>query len=342
MNKYDIKYIIKKVILAVIIGLIYTFINRLDTFALSAPTHMCYATVEKGFVCDNNIISQTWFGSNNIWTTNDFKYSFIGSSDYLPYGASVYWNNANWCPNEGMVISGHLIAGNNLFDELNLESNLQVTISNDTKTYTCLTRTKNALDVYYECSVVNGAGSLNLSFIYKNMPLKTAQLGLLRDIQVSCNPNNASIINNQNQNTQTIINNNNSNTQQIIDSQNNINNNITNPNIDTGGGAGHYFGDNEFKKEYGLSDFVLIPIHFIQDINGNVCNNIEVPLPFTDESFILPCMRAILLDKFPDFISLYQTIISGVIVFKCLMGCYSDIYKAMDPDERLEVTDMFA
>lgn len=91
----------------------------------------------------------------------------------------------------------------------------------------------------------------------------------------------------------------------------------------------------------GLSSIITAPLNTIQSLLNSTCTNLVLPLPFVNENLTLPCLNSIYTEFFGAFFTIYQTIILGIIAYKCIRSIYYDIHGFMDPnDDRIEVMDL--
>lgn len=91
----------------------------------------------------------------------------------------------------------------------------------------------------------------------------------------------------------------------------------------------------------GLSGIVTAPLSTIQSLLNSTCTNLVLPLPFVNSNLTLPCMDTIYRDNFGAFYTLYQTIILGIIAYRCIMSIFFDIKGFTNPsDDRIEVMDL--
>lgn len=147
------------------------------------------------------------------------------------------------------------------------------------------------------------------------------------------------ITNNQNQNTQNIINNQNQNQQQTNEKLDNLNQNITNDNIDSSS-ANSFFSDYK-DKDYGLSSVITAPLQFVQNLNNNTCTDITLPIPFINQNATLPCMSNIYTKHFGSVFTLYQTITTGFIAYWVAVRIFALVKGFKDPeDDKIEVMDL--
>lgn len=100
------------------------------------------------------------------------------------------------------------------------------------------------------------------------------------------------------------------------------------------GGFFENFNDNDF----GLSSIVTIPLNFIKSLVNNSCVPVRLPLPFLDKDVYLPCLTPIYEEYFGDFLTLYQTIMHGLVCYYVLVHLFALVKGFRDPDDdKIEV-----
>lgn len=151
--------------------------------------------------------------------------------------------------------------------------------------------------------------------------------------------NNTQAINNQSaqqhadsQAEQNAINN---NTQAVND----LNDTISDDDI-SGNGADGFF-NNFQNNDHGLSSIITAPLSFIQNLSSSTCSPISLTLPFVSETFNLPCMSTIYSANFGNLLSLYRTIVFGIVAYYICVRIYALVKGFKDPqDDRIEVLDL--
>lgn len=105
--------------------------------------------------------------------------------------------------------------------------------------------------------------------------------------------------------------------------------------------ASSFFGNFTVEDQGGLSAIVTAPLNTIRSLLSSTCADLVLPLPFVEEDLTLPCMYSIYTEHFGAFFSLYQTIILGIIAYRCIMSIFFDIKGFTNPnDDRIEVMDL--
>lgn len=91
----------------------------------------------------------------------------------------------------------------------------------------------------------------------------------------------------------------------------------------------------------GLSAIITAPLSTIQSLLNATCTNLVLPLPYVNKNLTLPCMNDIYTEHFGAFFTLYQTIILGIIAYRCIRSIFFDLQGFADPsDDRIEVIDL--
>ena len=105
--------------------------------------------------------------------------------------------------------------------------------------------------------------------------------------------------------------------------------------------ATSFFGNFTIEDQGGLSAIVTAPLNTIRSLLSSTCTNLVLPLPFVNENLTLPCLSPIYIQHFGAFFTLYQTIILGIIAYRCIMSIFFDIKGFTNPnDDRIEVMDL--
>lgn len=104
--------------------------------------------------------------------------------------------------------------------------------------------------------------------------------------------------------------------------------------------ASGFFDDFE-NDDYGLSDIITMPLSFIRGLSNSVCYPLNIPLPFVDTNITLPCMTSIYSKHFGSFLTLYQTITTGIIAYWCCINIFRMVQGFKDPEsDQIEVMDL--
>lgn len=120
-----------------------------------------------------------------------------------------------------------------------------------------------------------------------------------------------------------------------------LNNNITNDNVDDASSSANDFFTGFESDDYGLTAIVTAPLNFIKSITSSTCTPLGFPLPFVDKRAELPCMNAIYKEHFGSFLTLYQTITFGIVAYWVCVNTLATIRGFKDPNsDRIEVLDL--
>lgn len=92
---------------------------------------------------------------------------------------------------------------------------------------------------------------------------------------------------------------------------------------------------------HGLTGIITAPLTAIQSLTSSVCEVLVLPLPFVNENLTLPCMRAIYIDNFGAFMTLYDTITLGIISYWIMVRIFALVKDFKNPDhDEIEVMDL--
>lgn len=131
--------------------------------------------------------------------------------------------------------------------------------------------------------------------------------------------------------------------QVIIDNLDDINNSINNSNVDGAKSDYSNFFDNFSVPDSGnLSSIITIPLQAISRIGTDVCRDIVLPVPNTDnKKLVLPCFTPIYEEKVPQLLNLWNLIILGIISYRVLVSLFQHIKDLHDPtQDKVEVIDL--
>lgn len=109
---------------------------------------------------------------------------------------------------------------------------------------------------------------------------------------------------------------------------------------DASNSANSFFGDFE-SSDFGLSDVITMPLAFINGLASNQCNSLVLPLPFVNQNLELPCMTSIYSTYFSSFLTIYQTITTGLIAYWVCINIFRMVQNFKNPDnDEIEVMDL--
>lgn len=128
---------------------------------------------------------------------------------------------------------------------------------------------------------------------------------------------------------------------QIINSNNQINNSLNDDNVD---GANSEFSDffSSFSSNtHGLTGIITAPLSAITSLTSNSCSPLTIPLPFVNDDITLPCMRDIYVQHFGGFMTIYDTIVLGVLSYWIIVKIFALVKEFKDPEQdKIEVVDL--
>jgi len=121
-----------------------------------------------------------------------------------------------------------------------------------------------------------------------------------------------------------------------------LNNNLTDDNVDGAINSGNDFFDNFKDEDYGFSDIVKMPLTFINKITSSTCTPLTFPLPFVDTNVELPCMMPIYRNYFGNILTIYQTITFGMVAYWVCINFFRMVKNFKNPDnDEIEVLDLW-
>ena len=358
----------KKILFILLITPFIFFADKVYAYDLPAP--MTYHSELDCGVGSGSCISTTVWPEKEAGLTNGFYYSQTINQSTSGF-VSWNWGEANLCSGQNMIISGEIKAYNGshldnsgfitgvsayMYDSLNPVKCSFANTSKTTANFTCSGKGGGIFRI-----VANYSGLLLNDFIGVSKIVNLTCEATTNDILNAQNQNTNTIINNQNQNTQNVINNQNANTNAIIgasgahaqlqidtanqnQAQTNqrldeLNDNITNDNIDSSSASG-FFSDFE-DNDYGLSSVITAPLRFIQNLTNNTCNPLSLNVPFVEKNFSIPCMNTIYQNHFGTLYTLYQTVTTGFIAYWVCVRVFALVKGFKDPEnDKIEVMDL--
>ena len=120
-----------------------------------------------------------------------------------------------------------------------------------------------------------------------------------------------------------------------------INDNITNTDITGSQNTANGFFNNFSDNDFGLSSIITIPLGLIKSCTSSTCKPINLTIPFTNQTFDLPCMRDIYEQYFGSFLTIYQTITFGIVSYYVCINIFRLVKGFKDPNnDKIEVLDL--
>lgn len=135
---------------------------------------------------------------------------------------------------------------------------------------------------------------------------------------------------------------NNQTQQQHQDSQN-IQNSITDDDVEGGNSSvDDLFNNDAFNDDSGINAIITIPLNFIQSLTNKTCSSINITLPFFNINFSIPCMSSIYSKVLgTNLLNVVSGVINGIICYRLLLEILFIIRNAKNPKEdRIEVLEL--
>lgn len=129
--------------------------------------------------------------------------------------------------------------------------------------------------------------------------------------------------------------------QAVADNQKETNDTLKDSNTDGGQTQANDFFNNFDSGQTGtLMDLVSLPLEFLDSLN-NTCSPITLTLPFINQTFELPCLRASLTSAFGGIVSIIVLVINALICYRLIKGFIDIIHNLKDPNnDEIEVMDL--
>lgn len=304
---------------------LFGYVVFADTIPLGVP----YFCIDDNLGNSNcgNATDTSW------WNMPIYKapYDFNNVSGLpIPTQFNFKWTGANLCSGEDMLIKGTL----GLLFDFGTTHDLSIEIYSGGQQGICTLKNIDNSRYDFSCSVQGGG---DLIFLFKSNTYKAPssyQIGISKNMNIVCEPNNGTIIENNNQNTQDIINNQNQNQAQTNQGLNNINDSLNNSNVDTS-----TFGDtfditemNTWLPAGPIDSIINLPLNLmnslVSNLSNNTCNSISLTLPFVDEVITLPCASELAskmkIKPFLDLLGIPASTLLLYHYFIYLYGWYTD------------------
>lgn len=120
-----------------------------------------------------------------------------------------------------------------------------------------------------------------------------------------------------------------------------INDSINDDKTDVAEQKGGGFFNNFESDSHGLSGVITSPLRLLNSFTTASCNSLSFQLPIVHDNVSLPCMKSIYEDKFGVFFSLWQLITTGLISYNVMINLYSKIHNLQNPNnDRIEVLNL--
>lgn len=120
-----------------------------------------------------------------------------------------------------------------------------------------------------------------------------------------------------------------------------INDSINNTNTDDAEDKGGGFFDDFQSDSHGLSGVITSPLRLLNSFTTSSCQPLSFHLPIVHDNVSLPCMKSIYENRFGVFFSLWQLITTGLISYNVMINLYSKIRNLQNPNnDRIEVLNL--
>jgi len=120
---------------------------------------------------------------------------------------------------------------------------------------------------------------------------------------------------------------------------NDMNDTLTNDNVNQGGYDDFFNGFQE--QGHGLTGIISAPLVAIQKLNSSTCTALSLPLPNGMPPIQVPCMTPIYRQFFGSFLDLYQFIVFGFGGYYILLDMFRIIRNLQDPkSDNVEVANL--
>lgn len=87
--------------------------------------------------------------------------------------------------------------------------------------------------------------------------------------------------------------------------------------------------------------FITIPFNFLTSLTSSTCSPISITLPHSNETVTLPCMKSYLQEKVPTLVNIIIIVVNGLLVYRITMRNIDTITDIIHPDDdKLEVVDL--
>lgn len=142
--------------------------------------------------------------------------------------------------------------------------------------------------------------------------------------------------------TTTIINNNNENTQNIIDSVHGLADGIHDNDTSEATSEASDFFSNFSTNTHGLTSIITAPLNTITSLTSSTCTPLHIPIPYLTNKYLdLPCMRAVYVENFGSFMTLYDVITLGIVSYWILVRIFALVKDIKNPEhDEIEVVDL--
>lgn len=316
--------------------------DEVNALSLGYPTQT-FKYVSPSSESSSKANLQDWWGEE-FYTSSGYLGN-PGSTSSIGTEFISEWSNANLCLGKNILITGYVGGLTGFFDE-----RYSIKAYNSSAEMNCSTELVSNSKMKYTCSGVGG-GTFTL-IVYQNSFRSNYYytMGVSKAVNISCDSSNSDIITNNNNNTQNIINNQNNNTQEIINNQNsnsqkeqdainNVNDSITDSNIDDSSNTANSFFDGFSSKDHGgISSIITSPLVAINKMLDTSCTDMSVT--WEGQKISLPCGYTFW-DKLNEIKTFINVIEGGALAYWIVLDIRKMIDNFKNPDNnKVEVMEL--
>ena len=340
INKNDFKYIIKKIIIGLVIAFILFNINKCNASALVYKNSEWYGV-------DTSIQTGTLSGNSNGTNIIVSLEHNVENYDYIAYPLPRYnfssvpitsYSYVNYCTKYGqwqeLYPTQHTV--------YSCESTSSNTINNSVYVPASYT-------ISFVITTTSGAGSgCFLSSDYEGYVIcPTNRLsGYAKQMEINISFNGPSgntlyyyfsfggTVNYLNNDSTEIVNGLGGIQNQQQQTNNTLtDNNISGANTDTNNALSSINSsvNSTINNTIDASSLNTLLTGFVNQLSNSTCTPITLPIPFTNENIVLPCLGTEFSQRIPVLWSLYELIITGVIVLRFWQHAVEFILNVLDP-----------
>lgn len=290
--------------------------DDVSALTLPNPNRSCVTDISNNRSCSSPGISNaSWW--DQAFFESTYHLGDFGSGGNIYQSIQFEWDSIGLCTGQTILIKGTVGGLTGFFS-----NGYNIQVWNNSAQMDCSFQQVDTSRVNFTCSGIGG-GPL---WVYVNQTSFTPgviyQIGLSKNLDVTCSASSSDVIINQNQNTENIINNQNQNTQQIIQGQEDIKDAITDDTPPDTSGLENSAG---WLPAGPLDSILNLPLTMFQNLLNalsNQCTPVTVNLPYVDEPITLPCISVIFsqIDGLSTWWNSIGLLLGGYILLKYLIG----------------------
>lgn len=329
LNYYDLKYIIKKILIITGVICLTSLINSCEVHALSVePSDIRYYDTA-GHIIPH---SSSSFGGYTYYQANVSMNVYAKSVRYLynsgqfgSFNGKTVYTMSFTAYHPNTVVPVYTIGTNG--------TNYSC-YSNESEVY----HTDNTLGYSVSAVICPNVSITNVVYIGAlvsniNNDSMDGYWGISQMISITSQDNSSSIVG--------ALEDVKEQQQQTNDKLDKLEDSITDSSTDGAKYSADSFFNSFDDSDYGLSDVITMPLSFINKITSSTCTPLTLPLPFVNTNATLPCMNQVYSQYFGSFLTLYQSITLGITSYWVCINIFGIIKGFKDPEsDRIEVFDL--